>query len=82
MKSPARFVTDVNLDPDLELGETKADLLHQSCVFRHAVEDSSFGYEVCGSIKLRYLSLVQHQHPGRGQTRQLRHRFGNFHFVC
>lgn len=75
MKSPAQFVTGVELDPDLERGETKAALLHQSCIFRHAVEDSSLGYELSGSVKLSYLSLVQHKHPGRGQTRGLRHRF-------
>lgn len=45
--------------------DKKAVLLCQSCVLHHAVENPSLGYEVCRSIKLCYLSLVQHQHSGK-----------------
>lgn len=48
---------------------TTAALLCQSCVLRHAVEDSFLGDEVCRSIKLGDLSLVQHQHSERREGR-------------
>lgn len=48
----------------------KAVLLCQSCVFSHAVEDSSLWYEVWRSVKLCYLSLVQHQHSARRDRRE------------
>lgn len=47
------------------IGTKKAVLLCQSCILSHAVEDSSLRYKVCRSIKLCYLSLVQHQHSAR-----------------
>lgn len=50
--------------------EQKAVLLRQSSIFRHAVEDSSLCYEVCWSVKLCYLSLVQNQHSGRQEHRE------------
>lgn len=50
-------------------GEIEAALLCQPCVFSHAVEDTSLGYEVCRSVELCYLSLVQHQHSAGREKR-------------